>query len=373
MYFDVNSLYGYAMSQSLPIGNYKWVDVTNEVINEILNVKEDGNTGYMLEVDMHYPKKLHVLHNDYPFLCEKMKIGNSNTSKLILNLNDKTNYVLHYLTLQAAIRQGLELKKVHKILQFSQSKWLKPFIDFNTEKRTNANNDFEKKLFKLSTNSTFGKTIENVKKYRNIKLLDQWEGRYGVKVNIAKPNFKKATIFNENLVAIELFKDEIKMNKPIAIGACILELSKLKMYDFHYNFMLKQYNHEQCRITYTDTDSFIYYLHGRNIYDVMKDNPNLFDTSDYQPQNAYGIEQNNKKVYGVMKDEAHGKTITKFIGLRAKMYGYEIQNGGVSKRAKGVKKTILKNKISMQDYVNCLFDEKCVSHSQSTIKSSKHN
>lgn len=143
MYFDVNSLYGYAMSQSLPVGNYKWVDVTNEVINEILNVKEDGNTGYMLEVDMHYPKKLHVLHNDYPFLCEKMKIGNSNTSKLILNLNDKTNYVLHYLTLQAAIRQGLELKKVHKILQFSQSKWLKPFIDFNTEKRTNANNDFE--------------------------------------------------------------------------------------------------------------------------------------------------------------------------------------------------------------------------------------
>lgn len=372
MYFDVNSLYAYAMSQSLPIGNYEWVVVSTRMVNEILNTSKDSSVGYMLEVDINYPSKLHNLHNDYPFLCEKMKVGTSKVDKLILNLDDKKNYILHYLTLQMAIAQGLELKKVHKILKFKQSKWLKSFIDFNTEKRKNAKNDFEKKLYKLFSNSIYGKTIENVRKHRNVKLHSKWEGRYGAKVNIAKPNFKRAIIFNENLVAVESYKDEIKLNKPIGIGVCILELSKLKMYDFHYNFMLKNYSPEQCKITYTDTDSFIYHLNGRNIYDVIRENPDHFDTSDYPQNNVFGIQQHNKKVYGVMKDEANGNILTKFVGLRSKMYCYQIQNGRVSKRAKGVKRNILKSKISLQDYIDCLFNEQCVVHNQSTIKSSKH-
>lgn len=370
MYFDINSLYAYAMSQALPIGRYEWEEVTDDIIDKILNTDENSTCGYMLEVDIDYPKELHSKHNDYPFLCERQKIGK--TEKLILNLNDKTNYVLHYLTLRMAIDQGLKLKRVHKILKFEQSKWLKPFIDFNTYKRMNATNDFEKKLYKLFSNSVYGKTIENVRKYRNVRLYNEWEGRYGAKVAVANPNFKRVVIFNENLVAIESFKDEVKLNKPIAVGACVLEISKIRMYDFHYNFMLDHYNNEQCKIAYTDTDSFIYNLKDKDIYNIIKENTCHFDTSDYPVDNTFGIGQHNKKMYGIMKDENVGKIMTHFIGLRAKLYLLKLQGGYVWKRAKGVKKCILKRQIDYDDYYKCLFDEKCVTVKQNTIKSVKH-
>lgn len=372
MLFDVNSLYAYAMSQPLPIGKYEWVRVTDQLMKQILCASSNSMYGYLLEVDLSYPSHLHDLHNNYPFLCEKMKSKDSKTEKLILNLNDKSNYVLHYQTLQMALSHGLILKKVHKILKFRQSKWLKPFIDFNTEKRKNAQNEFEKKLYKLFSNSTYGKTIENVRKRRNVKLLCKWEGRYGAKVYISKPSFKRIVIFNENLVAIELFKNEIALNRPIAVGVCVLEISKLKMYDFHYNFMLKEYSYDNCRIQYTDTDSFIYYLTGKDIYSVMRENATLFDTSDYSVDNIYKIKPQNKKIYGLMKDESNGNIMTEFIGLRAKMYCYKFQNGRVTKRAKGVKRAIVNKKLSFEKYYHCLFDNCSVVDKQATIKSHKH-
>lgn len=372
MYFDVNSLYAYAMTQSLPLGEFEWITVSEKNINEVLHATNDSEFGYMIEADFHYPLRLHDMHNDYPFLTEKMRIGNNKQEKLVSNLNDKSNYILHYLMLQAVIAKGIKMKKVHKILRFRQSKWLKPFIDFNNEKRKNATNDFEKNLMKLFSNSVYGKSIENVRKRRDVKLLNEWEGRYGAKVHIAKPNFKKLTIFNNNLIAIEMYKTQILLNKPIAIGVCVLELSKLKMYDFHYNFMLSEFNSKNCRIQYTDTDSFIYFLQDKNIYDVIKKNPEQFDTSDYCVNNPYGIGLLNKKVYGLMKDENKGHIMKEFIGLRAKMYCYKVQNGRVEKRAKGVKKCVLQKKLHFDDFYNCLFNECTITHKQSNIRSHKH-
>lgn len=336
MYFDINSLYGYAMSEPLPIGGYEWIDVSANNIDIVLNSSSESKYGYLVEADINYPNHLHDLHNDYPFLCQKRRVNESKHEKLILDLNDKKKNTLHYLTLQMAISNGLELKKIHRILRFEQSKWLKPFIDYNTEKRKNAKNEFDKTLYKLFTNTIYGKSIENVRKRCNAKMMNQYNGRYGLKVHIAKPNFKKLTIFNENLVIVEMLKTEIVLDKPIAIGVCVLEISKLKMYNFHYNFMLKEYDVGQCNIMYTDTDSFIYYLKDKNIYDVMKNHSEQFDTSDYSINNPFNMQLLNKKKYGIMKDENNGHIMQEYVGLRAKMYCYKNHNGRVCKRAKGV-------------------------------------
>lgn len=149
MYFDVNNLYGWAMSQALPISNFVWIETQkyscSEIEKLILNTPEDSEIGYMLEVDLKYPSYLHDLHNDYPFCCEHMQIGTSHhQQKLILSLNDKFDYVLHYRTLKLALANGLRLMEVHRLLKFKQSRWLEKYIILNTHQRAKSKNDFEK-------------------------------------------------------------------------------------------------------------------------------------------------------------------------------------------------------------------------------------
>ena len=168
-YLDANNLYGWAMSKKLPVNGFKWLD--NDKINEefIKNYNENDNKGYILEVDVKYPKKLHDLQSDLPFLPERMEINKC--KKLVCNLYDKKKYVVHIKSLKQALNHGLKFKKIHRIIEFNQKAWLKPYIDMNTELRKLARNDFEKDLFKLMNNSVFGKTMENIRKHRDIKLV----------------------------------------------------------------------------------------------------------------------------------------------------------------------------------------------------------
>ena len=177
-YLDANNLYGWAMSKKLPVNGFKWID-NNEttepsakhVINEefIKNYNENDNKGYILEMDVKYSKRLHELHSDLPFLSERMNIDICN--KLVCNLFNKKKYVTHINSLKHALNHGLKLKKIHRIIEFNQEAWLKTYIDMNTELRKAAKNDFEKDLFKLMNNSVFGKTMENIRKHRDIKLV----------------------------------------------------------------------------------------------------------------------------------------------------------------------------------------------------------
>ena len=189
MYLDANNLYGWAMSQYLPTGGFKWM--TDKQINNIDLAKynENSEKGLILEVDLEYPKELHDLHNDYPLGSEKVKVTDNMLSgyckkiqkkfnistglvhKLIPTLCDKEKYVLHYRNLQLYLDLGLKLKKVHRVLEFNQSPWLKQYIDFNTQKRTQAKNSFEKDFFKLMNNSVFGKTMENIRKRVDVRLI----------------------------------------------------------------------------------------------------------------------------------------------------------------------------------------------------------
>ena len=260
-YWDVNNLYGWAMSQKLPVNNFEWIKDTSQFNEDFIkNYNEESDEGYFLEVDVQYLEKLHELHNDLPFLPERMKI--EKFEKLVANLHDKTEYVIHIRNLKQALNHGLVLKKVHRVIKFNQNAWLKPYIDMNTDLRKKAKNDFEKDFFKLMNNAVFGKTMENVRKHRDIKLVTTERRRNYL---VSEPNYHTTKFFTENLLAIEMKKTEILMNKPVHLGLSILELSKISMHEFWYDYVKPKYG-EKVKLCYIDTDSFIVYNKTDDIY-----------------------------------------------------------------------------------------------------------
>ena len=237
------------MSEYLTYGGFKWVKVNNKVINGILNRSADSIYGYFLEVDLECPENLHDKHKDFSMAWEKMlspfqleiknkygiKVGITN--KLVPDLLPKNNYVVHYRNLKYYLSKGWVLTKVHKILEFKQSAWMKPYIDFNTQKRKEATNEADKNLFKLLNNAVYGKTMENIRKRMKITITKTLKEflKYA-----SRPTFINHIIFGKNLVAIHEKKEVLKLNKPIYVGCTVLELSKLAMYEFFYDFWKKR-------------------------------------------------------------------------------------------------------------------------------------
>ena len=248
----MNNLHGGAMSEYLSYGGFKWVNVNNEVVNRVLNKGNNSLHGYFLEVDLDYPEELHDEHNDLPMAPEKIKVleemvapiqleikNNYDfkvgiTNKLIPNLLPKKNNVVHYRNLKYYLSQGLILKKVHRILEFKQSPWMKPYIDFNTQKRMVATNEADKSLFKLLNNAAYGKTMENIRKRMKIRIIKAPKDflKYP-----SRPTYINHIIFGKNLVVNHEKPEELKLNKPIYVGCTVLELSKLAMYKFYYDFL----------------------------------------------------------------------------------------------------------------------------------------
>ena len=193
-YLDANNLYGWAMSKKLPVNGFKWTDndktaepSAKHIINEefIKNYNENNDKGYIFEVDVKYPKRLHELHSDLPFLSERMEV--KKCKKLVCNLFNKKKYVAHTNTLKQALNHGLKLKKIHRVIEFNQEARLKPYIDMNTELRKLGKNNFEKDLFKLMNNSVFRKTMENIRKHSDIKLVttDKKKKQIGFKTKLS--------------------------------------------------------------------------------------------------------------------------------------------------------------------------------------------
>ena len=236
----MNNFYGCAMSEYLPYGGFKWVKTTNETVNRILNKKDNSLHGYFLEVDLDYPENLHEDHSDFPMAPAKIKIKEEMLSpycleikeennikvgvcnKLIPNLMPKNNYVVHYRNLKYYLSKGLVLKKVHRILEFKQSDWMKPSIDFNTQKRNEATNEADKTLFKLLNNDAYGKTLENMKK--RIKIWIIKNEKHFIKY-ASRPTYINHNIFGKRLVEIHEKRELLTLNKPIYVGCTVLELS----------------------------------------------------------------------------------------------------------------------------------------------------
>ena len=266
MYADANNFYGWAMS----VNGFKWVKKISKFDERSIKCYDgNSNKGNFLEVDVEYLKTLFDLYSDLPFLSERNKIEKCN--KLVCNIHDKKNYVVHIRALKQALNLGLIFKKVHKIIQFNQEEWLKPYIDTNTKLRTEAKNDFEKDFFKLMNNAAFGKTVENVRKHRDIKLVATDKRRNKL---ASKPNYHTAKYFSENLIAIKMKKTKVKMNKPIYLDMPILDIiSKTLMYGFWYYYIRPKYQH-RANLSYMDTDSFIIHI---KIEDFYKDTANEDD------------------------------------------------------------------------------------------------
>ena len=385
MYLDANNLYGWAMSQHLPTGNFKWMSKKKIDKLDLAKYKDDSKRGLILEVDLEYPKEQHNLHNEYPLAPEKIRvtedmlsnyckkiaakynISTGLVSKLIPNLRNKEKYVLHYRNLELYINLGLKVTKVHRVLQFDQSNWLKQYIDFNTEKRKNAKNAFEKDFFKLMNNSVFGKTMENLRKRVDVRLVTSKQKLLKL---ASKPTFVSSKIFNNNLVAVHKIKETLTLNRPAYVGMCILDLSKTIMYEFHYSYVKKKYG-DKAKLLFTDTDSLAYEIEAEDVYQDFWNDRHLFDNSDYSESSPY-FDKTNKKIIGKFKDEAAGVPITEFIGLRSKMYSYVKENQTGGKTAKGIKKNVIKNDVKHEDYKKTLLENKQMYHKMKTIRSQNH-
>ena len=370
MYLDANNLYGCAMSMKLPTHGFKWMsggELENLYENQVLQIW--NKTPCILEVDLEYPEKLHDSHNDYPLCPEGVKCKN-NVEKLIPNLRHKKKYVLHYKNLIQCLRLGMKLKRIYRGIKFVESEWMKSYIDMNTELRAKAKNNFEKDHYKLMNNSVFGKTMENIRNRVNVKLVNNEEKARKL---IAKPNYTSCKIFSENLISVHMKKTSLVMNKPVYLGACILDLSKTIMYDFHYNYIKPMYK-DKAKLLFTDTDSLMYEIETEDFYkDISGDVKNRFDTSDYPDNHPSGIPTGiNKKVLGMFKDEAMGKSIKEFVGLRAKLYSYKMFEGEESKKCKGIKKRVVEKSITHEDYKTCLLTGKEQLRKMNIIRSYDH-
>ena len=362
-YLDASNVYSQAMSQPLPTGGFKWVYVNP---NEISELATRTDKGYILEVNVSYHKELHNPHNDLPFMCERMEING--VEKLVPNLMDIKNYVIHIKALDQALQHGLRLDRIHRVIEFNQSPWLKTYIDFNTQLRTAACNDFEKDFFKLMNNSVFGKTTENIRKHRNIKLVMTEEKYLHM---VMKPNFKSGVLFGENLMGCEMGKIKVFINKLVYLGQAILDLSKIVMYEFHYDYMVPKYG-DRLKLCYMDTDSLVYHIKTEDFYaDIVDDVQTRFDTSGYIPDRPLPVGL-NKKVIGLMKDELGGKIMTEFVALRPKLYSYKKLDGSEDKKCKGIKKCVVKKTLTFEDYKTWLFSDSTEYRSQLMFRLAKH-
>ena len=240
----------------------------------------------------------------------------------------------------------------------------------NTELRKLAKDDFEKGLFKLMNNAVFGKTMENIRKHRDIKLVTTDKKKRSKLVS--EPNYHKINYISEDLSIIEMNKTKVKMNKPICLGPSILEISKILMYEFWYDYMKPKYN-DNIKLCYMDTDSFVMNIKTEDFYkDIANDVEKRFDTSNYEVNRPLPTGK-NKKVIGLMKDELEGKIITEFVTLRPKTYSYLINDCKEDKKAKATKKCVIKRIIKFNDYKNCLLKEEVLLKSQQRFISKKHD
>ena len=330
---DANNLYGGVMqTEKLPLGGFKFNETIT--IDEILATADCSSIGYYVEVDLEYPTNLHDKHSDFPLAPEKRVVENewlseyqhsiknqnrlpsSNVKKLLQTLFNKWNYVVHYKLLQLYVKLGLRVIKVHKVLQFTQSPWLEPYISLNSRMRKEATSVFAQNYYKLMNNAMYGKTCESKRTRSNVKISRDADETTQI---VSKFEFDHYKIFGDNMVALSSRPKTISWDTPTIVGASILDLSKLVMYRFHYEVMQTHFN---CRLLYSDTDSLLYKIYTENLVDEFMAKPFIldeFDFSNYPPDHCLYNAKNKRQVLK-FKDEFAAFLITEFICLKPKLY-----------------------------------------------------
>ena len=455
LYLDAVNLYGFAMMEYLPFGGFEWENLMdyvkyeelmsggdyNRIVSDwILSIPADSDVGFLFEIDCRIPDNKHKFFCDYPLAPERKVVSGQDLSsyqrdilrqniidasneeflsedriddeiesyvsakKLILDLNKKEKYIVHYRNLQLYLKLGLQVTNIHRVLKFKQKPWLAQYIIFNTEMRKRAVNEFEKSFFKLMNNAFFGKTMENVRKRRQIDLVNTSDKMVAL---TSQPTYQRITKFREDLSAVERIQRTVTLNKPIYVGLCVLELSKWLMYDFYYNVLGQIFSPERIRLLFTDTDSLCISIKGYdNIYDTLAQSIihdhnypgertsalSYFDMSEYSSNHRIwkgmcepGISDMklvNKKVPGKMKDELAGHPLLEVTALASKCYAYiklvPIKEGNPQthiveiKKLKGTQKCVVECDIQFDHYKSSLLRGVTYVASQCSLRSQKH-
>ena len=387
IYIDANNLYGGVMFNYplLIIHAEKAFELVTELtLDEILQTDDNGEIGFVVEVDLEYPDAIDEKHSDFPIISDKqpidplelseyqtqmknaLKVSATKTNKLRQTFHPKSHYVTHFRNLKFFVEQGIIVTKIHKAIKFQQSKWLSSYVELNTQRRQEATSKLDQDFFKLMTNSTFGKLCESL---RNRVTVTFVRSEDELSKATSEGVISTIKVIDENLSLITKKKQNIMWNKPTIVGACILELFKLFMMDFHFNVMKKE---TSCHLLYSDMDSFIYKVQPVNFYDDLSKNPNLIAHIDLSnlAKNHPLYDQSNEKVVLKFKDELAGAPIEEFCAIKPKLYSL-IAGGFEKMSAKGTKK-FAQSKVHHELFKKTLETGELVRLENVKIASTKH-
>ena len=384
--FDVNSLYPTAMCSSLPKSDYTFISSEEIKKLDFMQIPDDGEYGYILECGITIPQHLHTLFNDLPPLAEKvlvkdswlssyskelkakLQIKGNKVPKLVPNLFDKDPITLHYVHLKLCIRLGLKLNKIHRVMRFRQSQWLKEFMEFNMEARRTAPNPFEAMVIKTTSNSIYGKFLQSPRGRKDVRLVSN---KKTFEKLIRRPNIKTFEIFDENLAIVELQKTDALFNNPLPCAFAVLEISKSILYHLYYEKLMKAYSPERLTLHYLDTDSLLVSIENADLFEEMAKYSEWFDTSNFDPSHPL-YSTKNKGQYGLLKNETGSNLILEYVGLRAKMYSLLCLDNKEKRVCKGVQKSVINKELRHELYKECLFTDSLFRHEMTQIKSKKH-
>ena len=412
MAFDVNNLYGKALSSYLPIGGFKWMMDTDEwhhmMVNPvawIMSQSDEQDNGYTLEVDLCFPEAIHdnlkgltpvpyqrkvewdELSPYQQNLANNLQVSQAslNTSRLMTDLYPRCNYVVHYRVLKFYLSLGVKLERVHRAVSYIQKPIFKPYIDqlaHNRQVADSEGKEFEVKMWKLAANAVYGKSVESVRKRCNfIVCRDEVKAMRYTK----KPTFQEVIMLDDcNVAILRVKKLAVKLNKPLYLGITVLDEAKRILYNWNYNVAIPKWGADKFKTIATDTDSVYCLIETPNVYKDMKDQAEEYDMYDYPPDcpvfRPYH-DATNHKVPSVMKDENAGSVMHEMVFLKAKMYEYTTygakgtKNEGKYedvKKAKGVPKQALKN-YTLDTYKEVLESSKQEYATFKCITSKKHN
>ena len=367
LYFDANNLYGDSMSQPLPYDEIKYDN--NTKLEDILKTPDDSDIGYFIEVDSKYTSNIKEKTKSFPFCPENKRINPDDfndymkeikpdtyiqNKKLICDWSDKKNFLVHYRMLKFYLRHGMIVDKVHNIISFRQSRWLEKYIKFNTQKRNQALNDFEKDFYNLPNNAFYGKTMENLRNRLKINFIKKDDYREIIKQQ-SKLTFNGFHKSYENCDSYTFIQNEVLMDKPIYLGFTVLELSKLLMYETYYDKLQPYFGQENIQLYYMDTDSFVLSVNTKDIIKDLKNLEDMFDFSNLE-KNHELFSNKNKKIIGKFKIETPKNIwIDEFVCLRSKMYAFKCGDDSKNK-LKGVSKSQSKN-IKFEEFKKSLDGE----------------
>ena len=366
IYLDASALYAVGMQLPLPVSDFAWM--TREELEklDLSEQQQEQEWGYVLEVDLEYPEKLHELHSSYPLAPSPLVITNELISpytakqyarsrgtplfaeekegegegegeregegeerqygfthkdrKLTGAFLPQKKYIGHYAALAYYEKMGLKIAKIHRGMKFKQEPYMKPFIERCSRLRAESVTTFEKKLCKLFTCSNYGKSIQNQRNFTDTRICTK--RRHFMKL-AQSPFYKHFRILSDKVVVVHMKKKSVKMDRPLSSGFAILEHSKRHMAHAFYSKILPAFgnNPKNCEVLFSDTDSFIMRIKGESSKKILEKLNEIMDYSNYDPRMSAYNGGHRRNVPGFFKDEMLGRyIILEAVFLRAKCY-----------------------------------------------------